>query len=227
MNSDPFSAARRRSLPAFFFLCLLGHVGGAALLPASVVRVEIKDGKGQPVADAVASLTPLDRAPVVKVPDEPAIIVQDNEEFSPTVTVVVVGGKVLIPNRDKVQHHVYSLSPAKRFDIPLYKGEMKDPVVFDRPGIVALGCNIHDWMAAYVVVLATPHFAKSAAAGTAQIADLPPGRYRLEVWHQRITAPVVREVNVSSDPATQVIAVTLRELRQIRRAPETGAGAYR
>ncbi|PAW68071.1 MAG: hypothetical protein B9S34_03650 [Opitutia bacterium Tous-C1TDCM] len=207
-------------------LCLLGFVGGAPRL-AGAILVEIKDGKGQPVADAVASLTPLDRTPVIKVPDEPAVIVQDNEEFSPVVTVVVVGGKVLIPNRDKVQHHVYSLSPAKRFDIPLYKGEMKEPVVFDRPGVVALGCNIHDWMAAYVVVLATPHFAKSAAAGNAQIGDLPPGRYRLEVWHQRITAPVVREVTVNSDPSTQVISVTLRELRQIRRAPETGGGAYR
>lgn len=226
MNSKPFPAGLRRSFPSLLVLCLLGFVGGAPRL-AGAILVEIKDGKGQPVADAVASLTPLDRTPVIKVPDEPAVIVQDNEEFSPVVTVVVVGGKVLIPNRDKVQHHVYSLSPAKRFDIPLYKGEMKEPVVFDRPGVVALGCNIHDWMAAYVVVLATPHFAKSAAAGNAQIGDLPPGRYRLEVWHQRITAPVVREVTVSSDPSTQVISVTLRELRQIRRAPETGGGAYR
>lgn len=226
MNSKPFPAGLRRSFPSLLVLCLLGFVGGAPRL-AGAILVEIKDGKGQPVADAVASLTPLDRTPVIKVPDEPAVIVQDNEEFSPVVTVVVVGGKVLIPNRDKVQHHVYSLSPAKRFDIPLYKGEMKEPVVFDRPGVVALGCNIHDWMAAYVVVLATPHFAKSAAAGNAQIGDLPPGRYRLEVWHQRITAPVVREVTVNSDPSTQVISVTLRELRQIRRAPETGGGAYR
>ena len=149
-------------------------------------------------------------------------------EFDPLVTVVLVGTRVTFPNRDKVQHHVYSQSAAKRFDIPLYRGETKEPVLFDKPGVVTLGCNIHDWMAAYVVVLATPHFAKSGADGLVPLAALPAGRYRLDVWHARIAKMETREVRIDpADPATQVIAVTLKPDRRIRRAPEAGSAGYK
>lgn len=191
------------------------------------VRVEVRDAKGVPVADAVASLAPLDRAPALTPPSDPVVIVQDREEFSPYVTAVVVGTRVSFPNRDKVQHHVYSQSKAKRFELPLYRGEAKEPVLFDQPGVVALGCNIHDWMAAYVVVLATPHFARSGDDGLVPLAALPAGRYRLDVWHPRAAQTVTREVTIAGDAATQVIAVTLRADRRIRRAPEAGAGGYK
>jgi plastocyanin len=199
----------------------------AAAPGSGSVRVEIKDPKGAPVADAVASLVPLDRVATVTPPAEPVVIVQDNEEFQPYVTAIVVGTRVSFPNRDKVQHHVYSQSKAKRFEIPLYRGEAKEPVLFDQPGVVALGCNIHDWMAAYLVVLPTPHFARSGEDGLVPLAALPAGRYRLEVWHPRATQTVTREVTIASDAATQVIAVTLRADRRIRRAPEGGAGSYK
>lgn len=211
--------------------CLLAsvvtaHVASSAT-SAGNVRVEIKDPKGAPVADAVASLVPLDTRPVLQPPAEPVVIAQNKEEFQPYVTAIVVGTRVSFPNQDKVQHHVYSQSKAKPFEIPLYRGEAKAPVQFDQPGVVALGCNIHDWMSAYVVVLATPHFARSGDDGLVPLAALPAGRYRLEVWHPRAIQTVTREVVISEDEATQVIAVTLRADRRIRRAPDAGASGYK
>lgn len=192
------------------------------------IRVEIKNAKGEPVADAVASLVPLDSTPVIHAPTEPVNIMQADEEFVPYVTPIVVGTRVAFPNHDRVQHHVYSVSQAKRFELPLYKDQAHDPVPFDQPGIVSLGCNIHDWMSAYIVVLATPHFAKTANDGVAPLATVPPGRYRLDVWHPRISTMVTRDVTVDpNDPATQVISVTLKPDRRIRRAPESGAGSYK
>jgi plastocyanin len=145
---------------------------------AGAVQVHCVDTKDQPVADAVAWLTPLDVMPVLAPPAEPLVIEQQDQEFRPYVTPVVVGTRISFPNRDTVQHHVYSVSKPKHFEIPLYRGESKEAVLFDHPGLVTIGCNIHDWMIAYVLVLATPYYAKSADAGTALIGSLPPGHYR-------------------------------------------------
>jgi plastocyanin len=215
---------RRPTLVALCALFLL-PVGRAAA--SGSVRVEIKDPKGAPVADAIASLMPLGAPPPLAPPADPVVITQVKEEFQPYVTAVVVGTRVAFPNRDKVQHHVFSLSKPKPFDLGLYHGDPKELVTFDQPGVVTLGCNIHDWMAAYVVVLGTPHFSKSADDGLAPIASLPPGKYRLEVWHPRLKAVVTREVTVDTSPVSQVIAVTLGIDRRIRRAPESGAGSYK
>lgn len=210
---------------SILLICLLA--AGHALAASGTVRVEIKDPKGAPVADAVASLVPLQGSAIVKPPIEPVVVTQNDQDFQPFVTVIAVGTRVSFPNQDKVAHHVYSQSKAKPFEIPRYRGEPKDTILFDQPGIVALGCNIHDWMLAYIVVLATPHFAKSSASGMAQIGELPAGTYRLEVWHPRLAATVNREVTIAANPETQVISVTLRPDKRIRRAPESGAGAYK
>ena len=217
-----------RRLLAAFALVALAPLAVAAAAPAvGSVRVEIKDPKAAPVADAVASLLPLDRAPALTPPAAPVVIEQDREEFEPFVSAVVVGTRVNFPNRDKVQHHVFSLSKTKQFDLGLYRGEPREMVTFDRPGVVTLGCNIHDWMSAYIVVLPTPHFAKSGADGLAPIAGLPAGKYRLEVWHPRLKTPVTREIAVETGDVTQVISVTLGIDRRIRRAPESAGGTYR
>ena len=87
------------------------------------------------------------------------IIDQRDKQFIPYVTALQVGTSVWFANTDKIRHHVYSFSPAKKFELPLYAGVPAEPVVFDQPGFVTLGCNIHDWMIAYVAVLTTPYFA--------------------------------------------------------------------
>jgi len=194
---------------------------------ASTVRVVTRDADGKPVADAVAYLVALDSPPVVRPPVDPVAITQKDQEFHPYVTPVVVGTRVVFPNLDSVQHHVYSVSPAKRFEIPLYIGDSKETIVFDHEGIVTLGCNIHDWMVAYVVVLSTPYFAKTGADGTAEVSGIPPGRYRLNAWHPR-AGTVGRDLVVTgSDDATQVISVVLRPDHRIRRAPDSGGADYR
>jgi plastocyanin len=216
-------------MPRFLLLFLCGlTLSATAAANGGNVRVEIKDPKGAPVPDAVASLRPLDTTPPLAPPADPVIIVQTGEEFEPYVTAIVVGTRVTFPNRDKVQHHVYSFSKAKKFDLPLYRGEAREAVLFDQPGVVSLGCNIHDWMSAYIVVLPTPYFAKSGADGIVALKAIPAGRYQLEVWHPRIKSVSQREVTVAAqDTATQVIAVTLGVDRRIRRAPESGAGGYK
>ena len=195
---------------------------------ASGVQVVVKDNKGAAVTDAVVSLVPLDTAPVVTPSPTPTVIAQDGQEFDPHVTVIVVGTSVTFPNRDKIDHQVYSLSKTKPFEIPLYGAGTGRTLVFDKPGIVAIGCNIHDWMSAYIVVLATPHFQKTPGDGTADFSSLPPGRYRLDVWHPRLIGGSTREVTISSgeDPA-QTISVTLKPAKPIRRAPESMGGGYR
>lgn len=229
MRPQPHSGSARPPGGPFLSLALplLALLLTFAPAQTATVRVEIKDLKNTPVADAVASLTPLDRAPTVIPPRNPVVITQLKEEFAPYVTVVPVGARVHFPNGDKVQHHVFSLSKTKSFDLGLYHGEPKELVTFDQPGVVSLGCNIHDWMSAYVVVLATPHFAKSDTTGLAPIADLPPGRYRLEVWHPRIKQTVTRELALETSSIAQVISVTLGVDRRLRRAPESAGAAYR
>jgi plastocyanin len=197
---------------------------------AGTVRVVTRDTGGKPVADAVAYLMDMDAdspAPPVRPPAEPVTITQKDQEFSPYVTPIVVGTKVVFPNLDNVQHHVYSVSPAKRFEIPLYIGDSKETIVFDRPGIVTLGCNIHDWMVAYVVVLSTPYYGKTGLDGTAEVSGIPPGHYRLDVWHPR-AGTVSRDLEVAaSTDTTQVISVVLRPDHRIRRAPDAGGAGYK
>jgi plastocyanin len=208
------------------FLALAAGVLSAA---DESVRFHLRDASGAPVADAVVSLYTLDGAPAASPPAPASVeVVQKDQEFIPFVTAVQVGTAVTFPNRDSVQHHVYSLSKAKRFEIPLYGKSAQESIVFDHTGVVALGCNIHDWMIGYVVVVATPHFAKSGADGTAAVADVPAGRYRAEVWHPRLTEVVKQEIEVRADaaPPEANVMLTLKPDRRIRRAPDAGRGSY-
>ena len=115
------------------------------------------------------------------------------------MTLVTVGTKVAFPNFDTVRHHVYSFSQAKTFELKLYAGVPAAPVVFDKPGLAVLGCNIHDRMAAWVVVADTPWFARTGADGIARIEGAPAGAYRIAAWHPGLPAngaPVVLNVQL-------------------------------
>ncbi len=149
---------------------------------AGALTLHLTDSAGKPLVDAVALLEPAG----AKVPTKPMAdveIAQAKREFTTRLTLITVGTRALFPNFDTVRHHVYSFSPAKTFELKLYAGVPNVPVVFDKPGIAVLGCNIHDNMAAWVVVADTPWFARSAANGRARIEALPPGAYRLRLWH--------------------------------------------
>lgn len=209
-------------------LALLLPLLAAGAARASEAAFLLRDASGSPVPDAVVSLAPLDApAPPAPADTTPAIIAQIGEQYQPYVTAIRVGTLVTFPNKDKVQHHIYSVSRPKPFEKPLYESGSSESVLFDNPGIVTLGCNIHDWMTAYVVILETPHFAKTDDDGRAALAALPPGRYTLQVWHPRLSSPITREVAIAaSSPLAETIDLRLRPDRRIRRAPVAEGKTY-
>lgn len=176
----------------------------SAAAGASSIAVQVVDAAGKPLADAVVSAVPEGEAALPK-PMKAAEIEQRGMKFLPLVTVIQSGSRVSFPNNDKVKHHIYSFSPAKKFDQKLYSGVAASPQVFDKAGTVVLGCNIHDRMVAYVKVLDTPYFAKTDAAGVARI-ELPAGgKYAVSAWHFNMAAPAVDQAAaVAAGAATAV-----------------------
>lgn len=150
---------------------------------AATVQVTVQDGAGKPLPGAVVFLDSPEAKRMVR-PLADAEMGQQNLRFTPEVLVVPVGTAVRFPNRDTVRHHVYSFSPTKKFELKLYAGVPANPVLFDQVGVAVLGCNIHDQMVGWVMVVDTPYYAQSAApAGSAQIDKVPAGSYQLRVWH--------------------------------------------
>ncbi|MFZ2650867.1 MAG: methylamine utilization protein [Burkholderiaceae bacterium] len=172
----------------------------AATAPVTVAVFSAGD---RPLVDAVVFLESREARASAR-PQTDVAIAQEHRRFIPMVSVVPVGTRVFFPNRDKVRHHVYSFSPIKPFEIKLYAGTPAEPVVFDKPGIAVLGCNIHDDMIAWIVVVETPYFGRTGADGRVTLAQVPPGAYRLRAWHpdQPAGSPV-------SDEALQVGAATV------------------
>lgn len=156
---------------------------------AAVLNATVEDRSGAPIEDAVVTATPIAANSVGTEIETQGVVDQVNKEFVPYVTVVRVGTLVRFPNRDNIRHHVYSFSPAKRFELPLYSGKAAAPVVFDKPGIVVMGCNIHDWMVGYVYVTETPYFGKTERNGSVQLHGLPAGDYRIQIWHPEMDIP--------------------------------------
>ena len=165
--------------------------------PPSDLAVEVRDGRGSPVTDAVVYAIPEGKVP--PPPARRAVVDQKNRMFIPHVLPIQTGTAVSFPNSDNVRHQVYSFSPAKRFQLPLYAGTPAEPVVFDKPGVVAIGCNIHDQMSAYLVVVDTPYFAKTAD-GRALLTGLPEGKYDVRVWTKGMrTVPPTQTIRIGPE----------------------------
>ena len=180
-------------------LVLLAAVQAAA---AATLVVEVRDGRGAAITDAVVYAVPEGRVPP---PARRAVVDQKNRMFVPRVLPIQTGTAVSFPNSDNVRHQVYSFSPAKRFQLPLYAGTPPRPVVFDKPGVVAIGCNIHDQMSAYLVVVDTPYFAKTAN-GRAELPGLPEGTYAVRVWTEGMrTEPPAETVRVGGGAPARLL----------------------
>ncbi len=174
--------------------------GAAAHAIGATVQVAVQDGSGKPLAGAIVFLESAEARKLVR-PAQGVEMVQQKRQFVPDVMVIPVGTEVRFPNHDTVRHHVYSFSPAKKFELKLYAGTPANPVLFDQPGVVVLGCNIHDQMVAWMLVVDTPFYAQtSAAAPVARLDKVPPGAYRLRVWHAGLP--------VGAAPHDQAITVT-------------------
>jgi plastocyanin len=213
-------------------LGMLGAWSGAAPpVGAADLVATVRDHQGQPIEDAVVSASPQSRPPTGPAKPGRASVDQVNREFVPHVKPIVVGTAVYFPNKDSIRHHVYSFSPAKTFDIPLYVGTPAEPVVFDRPGVVTIGCNIHDWMIGHIYVVETPHFGKTDATGRVRLANLPAGRYAAWLWHPRLDAPeesTGRSVAVERSGIVETVwELRLKPELRPRRAPVPGQRLYR
>jgi plastocyanin len=114
-----------------------------------------------------------------------SIMDQVNTQFLPHILAIQKGSQVRFPNSDSIKHHVYSFSSTKTFELQLYKELESDPLLFSKPGVVAVGCNIHDWMLGYIFVVDTPYFNKTNIDGNVSL-EMPDGEYQLNVWHPRI-----------------------------------------
>lgn len=202
-------AVRRAGLASFIVLAAWPFGGSAASLKVAVTRPD-----GTPVAGAVVLL----HGPSGSKAQPPATFVVDqvNLTFTPDLTIVPVGSSIRFPNSDAVSHQIYSFSPAKRFQLPLYRGTPYAPVKFDVAGIVTLGCNIHDDMIAYIVVTDAEWAGRTAADGTWSAANLPAGDFRVEIWHPRMrekAAVIERHVALDAAAAGSVDVGLTRALR--------------
>jgi plastocyanin len=197
---------------------LLGMSCAPAVL-AGMVTINVTTHAGIAAEDTVIVLNPLDAAPPPH--RDAAIIDQINKRFVPRVSVVRTGTEVTFPNSDRIRHQVYSFSPAKTFSLKLYAGSPNTPVTFDHPGLVVLGCNIHDNMVAYVAVVDSPYFAKTADSGSVTM-TLPAGRYRLLAWHPNAVAAIApREITVSAAPLSVPLSIDIdRESADVPAWPE-------
>lgn len=156
---------------------------------AADLTVQVRTAGGSPVQNAVVSLYPGGRPAPLGGGRQSFQIAQRNLQFSPFVLVVPVGAQVSFPNFDNVRHHVYSFSPVRRFEIRLFAREQARSVRFDRPGIVPLGCNIHDGMIAFIDVVDTGLAARTDASGRVSFTNVPAGAVIARVWHPYLRAP--------------------------------------
>lgn len=200
---------------------------------AQSLEVMLSDDDGEPISDAVIELLlPQELAAQYQAPAE-HFIDQLDKEFVPHVTTVVAGGEIGFPNSDAILHHVYSFSAPRTFNIPLYgRGENDDyRETFPESGVVEIGCNIHDWMLAYIYVGESQLMAISGAEGNAVLDDLPSGDFQLQIWHARLDEPanvMVRDVSLAEgERATIELQVSLQRDRRIRRAPSANRNRYR
>lgn len=186
---------------------------------AATVIVHVTSDKG-PAEEAVVTVNRAGQPPAAAKSGTKAVMVQQDRQFMPKVLPVQLGTTVEFPNRDPFRHQVYSFSAAKAFELKLYGNDEVNKVTFDKEGVVALGCNIHDNMLAYIYVVGTPYFAVTAGDGAASVPQLPAGTYTVNVWHpgQKTGQEVSKEVTVAAgDTATVDLKIDMKRDRRQRK----------
>ncbi|GAB58897.1 MAG TPA: methylamine utilization protein [Rheinheimera sp.] len=206
---------------ALLFSLLIILCGLSPRLAADTLNIKLVTQHNQPLADAVVEL--VSPAGTALPAGEPASVTQQGLMFHPFVSAVVRGSAVDFPNLDKTRHHVYSFSPAKTFEIELYSGKPEQPVIFDKAGIVALGCNIHDYMQAYIYVGDSPLLAVSNSQGELSFSAVAPGDYQLRLWHPWQLAPAA-EQHLTLSGSQQLQFTLAIEHKTKPAAPKRGFG---
>lgn len=164
------------------------------------VIIVIKDSSGSPLSGAVVSLIPNKAIPIVD-PLPIATMAQRDTKFNPHILAVPVGTEVKFPNEDEFRHHIYSFSKAEPFEIRLYGGDEEKKIKFDTAGVVALGCNIHDSMLAYIYVADTPYVGITDKNGQIVFQATATGTYSITLWHERM-----KKIKNANSPSLNVEA---------------------
>lgn len=186
-----------------------------AALPAAAasVKLQVADQGGKPLADAVAVLVPEGGSDALpKLAPRDHYIDQKNETFMPLVEVVTAGDQVIFRNSDRTRHHVYTFSPLGQFEFVLKPNESSTPVKLQKPGVIPVGCNIHDFMINYLFVAETRWAGKSDAQGTVVLNDVPAGSYTVKWWHPRQrpgAQPVVQTLSVTGEQASASVTLSV------------------
>jgi plastocyanin len=205
-----------RSLHQTLRLLLPGTLGvllAVQTAAAAPLTVRVVDSAGHPIRDAVVTLRPVQGAAPRPVASGSYRISQQNMQFQPFVSVVPVGATVAFPNFDPFRHHVYSFSQARIFELRLFARDQTRSVTFERAGVVAIGCNIHDSMSAFIFVTDTSWTLETTASGAVTFRDVPAAPYVVQVWHPFLRAPgnqTSRQRNQSAAEATETFTVALR-----------------
>jgi plastocyanin len=211
-------ATRARVMAALFLCAWTGAV------QADAITVTVTDREGLPVSDVAVFVETPGTATKIAAPGTSAVMDQVDQRFVPHILVVQTGTEVEFPNSDTVAHHVYSFSHPNHFKLPIYKGHAHPPVNFDENGIVILGCNIHDHMLAYIVVVDTPVFAKTNGDGVAVLDAAPVAGAKVSIWSPRFREDTeVLSVTVADAAADNAIAFQLS--KRLRPAHEHQAEA--
>src|SRR5689334_23978460 len=198
------------------FLVLAAGIALTAPVSAAPLTVRVVDASGKPVRDAVVSLYPASGARAPRGGGH-YVVSQQNIQFHPFLSIVPVGADVSFPNLDNTKHHVYSFSTAKRFELKLFAKDQSRTVHFDKPGVVALGCNIHDQMSAFIFVTDSAWTARTDARGIASF-DAPSTPVRMVLWHPYLRA--------SGGQVEQMLAANQRNLNvAVRLRPPPAAMA--
>lgn len=214
---------RHRPWAAAFGACLIATWAHAADLTVTVV-----DREGRPAEFAVVMLEPASPEGVGTWQPAPAVMSQQGVMFHPFVLPVRTGTTVSFPNLDDIRHHVYSFSSARRFELRLYGKDETKTETFEKPGIVALGCNIHDNMLSYLYVTGHPVYAVTDGQGRATFQGLRSGAFRSFVWHPDLAEGNEERAGpaVQLDPAvagTLSLTVSLRAARRTQHPLREGA----
>jgi plastocyanin len=187
-----------------------------APLYAADLNVSVLDPGGHGSAGIVLIAEPQFDVPAKRV-SRTVIMDQRQKQFVPNIVVIQTGTGIDFPNSDQIEHQVYSFSPAKTFQLSLYAGHKYPPIVFDRAGLVVVGCNIHDQMIGYIYVTDSPYFGRSDDAGQWAVHDLPPGNYRITAWHPRMqeaaTTPLQLPVTIAEGTAAAAVFHLTKPLR--------------
>jgi plastocyanin len=209
-------ARTRNILRGWRFAAAAAAFAALPALAANLV-IHVQSPEGNALAGFVVTARPLD-APARRAAPVHAVMDQVQRAFVPDLLIVPVGSTVEFPNSDTVSHQIYSFSPPKRFQLPLYRGKPYPPVLFEQSGVVTLGCNIHDEMLAYLVITDAPYFGRTDASG-AWSAEVARGRYRISVWHPRLredAGELERELTVGEGDRAEL---TLRLQKPLQAAP--------